>query len=760
MDFKKNNIEDSAISQLEQESLELRIAKAVSLTKRTSERIVGLTSIDYSFDSIRYFGTTIRPVSITPLERAIVGIINIDESGSLSSIGHILGLDVDHDIAEQAMLLESINKMKEYGVLEGDETYLTLTEKGKVFANKGERPETYSKEFNIFYDSNHPSYKFLNADFAKAEVKKCLEPAKDQSLEIELIRDLAEVQAPSVQSEKNRYILQTASFLQAEKKLIRIHIAFLQSIRNEEDIRAIAYEETQASLLPHFSDLINEDSEMFKELLASCIAKSLEKDVEDGGWELVSNNLEKDSEQKALEAEVVQREDDEAEGKQVESDNELERLHKKALYDQTSFELELENIFTKDKPDEVWLVSPWVKRVFVQKRVPQFIPLLNAGKRIFIAYSQAEFDSKGKLGEMVTPQAEAEIKKLNDKYPNFYYVELPPFHTKHVIEVKNGQSVLFNGSFNVLSFDALKTEGKIRREEMALVHHQVASSKHQEYVDLFCDIYIQRELEYIRTIDSLKLSSYDRSRMDYLMSIASNKESFVDFFTELDEKQLAALNTIWYEQYDSVNEQLQKLIEQNVVEVNEFKKLNTTISTLIKQCVSLTISEDVVSNLNVLYDRLNSLPRVKAGKKEKNKADMKSISNASTLKEKAEIIVDGADFDTEESIKLFVASIYYLYINRHFDPINKAFKTLRKMLKNKNAMDKVSEFSFATNNRNSNLLDITIIIGGLSFRFFSIVAENVKNKLEKLTKTPAKSKKFKIIGSRNIEETLKKLIGD
>ena len=36
------------------------------------------------------------------------------------------------------------------------------------------------------------------------------------------------------------------------------------------------------------------------------------KDVEDGGWELVSNDLEKGSEQKALEAEVVQREDDEA----------------------------------------------------------------------------------------------------------------------------------------------------------------------------------------------------------------------------------------------------------------------------------------------------------------------------------------------------------------------------------------------------------------------------------------------------------------
>ena len=757
MSTKKNIIADNSTSQ--EESLELRIAKAVSLNKKTSERIVGLTSIDYEFNSIKYRGTTIRPVSITPLERAIVGIVNIDKSGSLSSIGQILGLDVEHDMAEKAMLLESINKMKDYGVIEGDESFFALTEKGKVFANEGERPETYSKDFTIFYDANHPTYKSLSIDLAKAKVQKLDKQEPAPSLAFEQIKDIAEVQAPSVQSAKNRYILRSATLIQAEKLHTQIHIAFLQSIRNEDEIRAIAFEGAQNILLPNFSDLINNEEKWLNELLAQCIDKSLQKNIEEGGWELVSKSLEKDSEQKAIEADVVDRENEELEGNKPESDNELERLHKRALYDQTSFELELENIFTKDNPDEVWLVSPWVKRAFIQKRVPQFIPLLDAGKRIFIAYSQAEFDSRGSMSEMITPQAEEEIKKLDKKYHNFYYVELPPFHTKHVIEVKNGQSVLFNGSFNVLSFEALNYRGKVRREEMALVHHQVATSKHQYYIDVFSDIYIKREIEHIRKMDQKELSNYDKRRMEYLMSICSNKEAFVDFFSELDERQLNALNAVWYDQYEKVLEEVQKYKDLNVIDSDQYKKLNSTIANLIKQCVTLTISEDAVLKLNENYDILNNIPRNKTSKKNKNKTEpSKPASDDSLIRVNAEITVSNADFASADTITLYLASLYYLYVNRFFGTISKAFKPLDKLLKNKDAMDKVLAFNVAENTRNNEMLDITIMVGGLSFKFWSIANKMQLDRLEKLNKTAEKGKRFTIISARDIENKLKQLM--
>ena len=40
------------------------------------------------------------------------------------------------------------------------------------------------------------------------------------------------------------------------------------------------------------------------------------------------------------------------------------------------------------------------------------------------------------------------IEKLEKEYPNFFFVELPEYHFKNVIEVKGDQKILFSGSFN------------------------------------------------------------------------------------------------------------------------------------------------------------------------------------------------------------------------------------------------------------------------------------------------------------------------
>ena len=54
---------------------------------------------------------------------------------------------------------------------------------------------------------------------------------------------------------------------------------------------------------------------------------------------------------------------------------------------------------------------------------------------------------------MVGNQSQKALETLETEYGRqFFHVELPAFHKKNVIEVKNGQCVLFTGSFNVLSF--------------------------------------------------------------------------------------------------------------------------------------------------------------------------------------------------------------------------------------------------------------------------------------------------------------------
>ena len=193
----ENNVIDSTAVET---SVEFRIAKAIASVKRTSERLIGITVTDYTYFVLSYMATTVRPEPITPLERAVVGIINIDNNASLEEIGKILGFDIVHDAAERTMLLESIDKMKGYGMLEGDESYFSLTEKGKVFAEEGERPVTYNKAFELSYAPDHPEYMFLSNDFSSANraIEKSDLPTFEMSLQE--IKKFAEIQAPGVQN--------------------------------------------------------------------------------------------------------------------------------------------------------------------------------------------------------------------------------------------------------------------------------------------------------------------------------------------------------------------------------------------------------------------------------------------------------------------------------------------------------------------------------------------------------------------------------
>lgn len=757
-----NNDKDIEVMAVES-TVELRIAKAIASIKRTSERVIGITRIDYAYTRLTYNGTTVRPEPITPLERAVVGIIDIDGDASLEKVGKILGFDVEHDIAEKDMLLEAIDKMKGYGMLEGDDSFFSLTEKGKVFAKQGERPVTYTKSFSISYDYKHPEYLYLDADFSASEFKKA--DMSDSSKEIygvvsltdiQTIKTFAEVQAPSVQNEKNRYVLQAATLKDKEAIVAQVYAILLQSIRDENEYRVFVYDESQNTILPHLSELIQSDKEWTSELLEQCINNSLTLSEEDGGWTIVPSEQEKNDEQIAIEAELVKCEDEEAEGKEIEG-NDLERLHKKAIYDQVSFEFELEKIFKHDNPDEVWIISPFVSWSFVKVRAKQFEPLLKANKRIFIAYSEP-YENR----QTISPEAEQaimkEINRLSKTYPNFYYVELPKFHTKQVLEVKNGQCVLFNGSFNVLSFDNVSAGRKVSREEMALVHHQVAMQKHQEYIETFANIYEKRILEEISQSNNPKAVAKIKSdRIDYLHQIADNKDIFVDFYTEFDEKTLLAKNTAWYDECDCLIEKINQAISNGYIDPNDFKAISASYQGLIKSSVSLTISSTQTSELNNSFSALDALPKVKSKTNVTRKNENKQfVKYSGSLADQARLIINEADFDDEDNITLFVASLNYLYANRAFKNVIEGTKYLNKLLVNTAAIPILSVLDFSVN-KNGKMLDLTIGVGGYSFRLYGICPTNMEAKLNAI-RTPKNTARLENVNLKNLEQTLKALL--
>ena len=745
-------------------TVELRIAKAIASVKRTSERVIGITSIDYSYARLTYNGTTVRPEPITPLERAVVGIIDIDGDASLEKVSKILGLDVEHDIAEKDMLLKAIGKMKGYGMLEGDDSYFSLTEKGKLFAKEEERPVTYTKYFSISYDYKHPDYLYLDADFSGSDVKKA--DATDSSAhigetavihDIETIKAFAEVQAPSVQNEKNRYVLQAASLISTEARMSKVFVIILQSIRNENEYRVFVYDDSQNSILPHLSELIQSDKDWTCLLLDQCITNSLALSEEDGGWKILPSEQEKNDEQKAIEAELVQCEDDGAEGKEIE-ENDLERLHKRAIYDQVSFEFELEKIFKQDNPDEVWVISPFVSWSFVKVRAKQFEPLLKANKRIFIAYSEP-YDNRPTINPGAEQSVMKEIDRLSRTYQNFYYVELPKFHTKQVLEVKNGQCVLFNGSFNVLSFDNVSAGRKVGREEMALVHHQVALSKHQEYIETFASIYEKRVLDEIAQSSSPKdVAKIKSDRIDYLHQISENKDVFIDFYTEFDEKTLQAKNTAWYDESDELSEKMNHAIANGSVDPNDFKAMSASYQGLLKGAVALTISTDTIRELEETYTNLEDVPKVKSTPKGASKmAGIQSVGQTGSLSDQALAIVNAANFEGEENITLFVASLNYLYANKAFKNVAEGTKYLNKLLGNSIAASILSVFDFSTN-KNGKKFDVTIGVGGYSFRLNGICPPDMEAKLNAIRK-PKGVVRLGNVNLKNLDYTLNKLIG-
>ena len=745
----ENNVIDSTAVET---SVEFRIAKAIASVKRTSERLIGITVTDYTYFVLSYMATTVRPEPITPLERAVVGIINIDNSASLEEIGKILGFDIVHDAAERTMLHESIDKMKDYGMLKGDESYFSLTEKGKVFAEEGERPVTYNKAFELSYAPDHPEYVFLSNDFSS--VNRAIEKSDLPTYEMSLqeIKKFAEIQAPGVQNAKNRYFLQSAVIKEVNKAKVKVFIIILQSIRNEGDFRILAYDDTQKTILPHFSELIQSDKKWSTQLLDECISNSLKLAEEDGGWTIVPADQEKNEEQKAIEAELVQQEDEETEGRVIE-ENELERLHKKGIYDQVSFEFELDKIFKQDNPDEVWIISPFVSWSFVKVRVKQFEPLLKANKRIFIAYSEP-YDSRPTISPDARDIIMKEMRRLSKLYPNFYCVELPQFHTKQVLEVKNGQCVLFNGSFNVLSFDNVSTGKKVSREEMSLVHHQIAITKHQEYVEIFANICGNDILNAVRNSEFKEVAKIKCDRMDYLHQISENKEIFVDFYTEYDEKVLQAKNSLWYDVCDTLLEKMNQAIKKGQVNNNEYKEIMATYSSLIKEAVSLTVNSDVVSNLETAYSNLECLPRSYNNQKKEDRSVKVPIQGAIT--DMAKAIIKNAVLNNEMDVAKYVAALNYLYFKREFKNLNEGTKHLKKLLDNSAGFSYVSVFECNENKFGTNF-DVTIGVGGYSFRLLSILPKTMEKKIEYLIKARGRIR-LQNVNKGDIENTLRTLL--
>lgn len=762
-----------------QEPISSRIAKAVYEAKRISERIVGYVSYEIKFVRATYDGKTQRPAKITALEKGIVGILLIDETSSFEKIGTILGLDVTNDKAEQSILRNAINLLKGFGAIEGDDSCYTLTTEGRVYADKGERPDSYTKSFDIFVDVNHPSW--LDIKNGIGENSKNIEeintPCDDINLDLDKIKSYAENQAQDVHFPQNRYLLESATWHSGHEASYKVYVCFVQNVANSEDVRAFVYDENSNSLNDIIANYINKDTSLKEELLNNCIHYEIENDeettiLEGEDIEVAKSEISKEikeAEQKIIKEENGEADDNFEEESELSKNNELsgavtkvpakDRLHKKALYDSLSFEVELQKIFTEDDPDEVWLISPWIRKgAFLHDRGPMIEDFLrNENKRVFIAYSEPATNNDGK--PMMDEEVEPGIKLLDEQYPNFFYVQLPEFHLKNVIEVKGGQKVLFSGSFNVLSFSVSDQQTHVRREEMALAHHSVARKKYEDCQLEFAEIYANRIRKEIEQLDLTILSNYKNERLEYFLNIDNDeiRKLFSPLEDMLEEKAYERLKS-------EVNKKLVK-IGQELVAASNMSGLNPKDKKRLASMLTNVASEmqnnsiDDPSMLELLNNNMELLEKIHEkkifpGRKEANttKPVNKSQRVVATTEDKPQDLKNTEPDATVEGLSRYIASLSLAYINREIKKTILNTKLLAII--EDDELVKLLEMVGVANSKNvDNAFDLSLGINGYLFRFSTLF-----NDRERFDSKQKRAKRFLTqVNPSNIQSIVNKL---
>ena len=591
-----------------QEPIGSRIAKAVFEEKKISERIFGYISYDINFVKATYAGKTQRPAKITSIEKGIVGILLVDETSSFDKIGLILGLDVINDKAEQSILRTAIETLRGFNAIEGDDSCMALTDAGRTYAEKGERPDTYSKAFDIYVDKSHMSWLNIKNCIGDnlSNINEINTPCENLNLSLEEIKQFAECQAQDVHFPQNRYLLESAIWSEGHEASYKVYVCFVQSIASSEDVRAFVFDENSNALNPIMSEQINSNPDLLAELLENCIKFECEIDEEtiilegddvETAKSKISEEIKEAEKQLVLEEEnaknapLSDKQDVSSPSTNLSTDK--ERLHKKALYDSLSFELELQKIFNEDDPDEIWLISPWIRKgAFVHDRGPLIENFLkDENKRVFIAYSEPALNNDGK--PMMDEEVEPGIIQLDEQYPNFFYVQLPEFHLKNVIEVKGDQKVLFSGSFNVLSFSVSEQQKHVRREEMTLAHHTVAKNKYADFQLEFAEIYASRIMKEIESLDTASLNNYKNERLDYFLGIDNQEihKLFSPIEDLLEEKTLGCIKENLYKQLTKIGQELVAASNMGGLNAKDKKKYKSALESISKELTTNAIDD-------------------------------------------------------------------------------------------------------------------------------------------------------------------------
>lgn len=692
----------------------------------------------------------------------------------------ILGLDVVNDKAEQSILRTAIETLRGFNAIEGDDSCMALTDAGRMYAERGERPDTYTKSFDIYIDKSHLSWlniKNCIGDYL-SKINEVNTPCDDLDLSLEQIKQYAECQAQDVHFPQNRYILESAIWKEGHEASYKVYVCFVQSIASSEEVRALVFDENSNALNPIMSEQINSNPELLAELLENCIKFEceidketivLEGDAVETAKSEISEDIKEAEKQLVLEEENAHKaslSDTSADSSQpTNTTNDKERLHKKALYDSLSFELELHKIFNEDDPDEVWLISPWIRKgAFMHDRGPLIENFLkDENKRVFIAYSEPALNNDGK--PMMDEEVEPGIKLLDEQYPNFFYVQLPEFHLKNVIEVKGDQKILFSGSFNVLSFSVSEEQKHVRREEMTLAHHTVAKNKYADFQLEFAEIYASRIRKEIENLEVTSFSNYKNERLDYFLSIDNPEvhKLFSPIEDLLEEKILGCLKEKLYKNLAKIGQELVVASNMGGLNIKDKKRYKTSLESISKELLYNSIDDpsamELLENNLLLIDAVPE-KKIFPGKVQKarqitnNNKRNNVVAVNSSINDFATSVIDGPNPQNKDELDKHLLALFYCSTRRLINKNALVHTYLKNYVVN---YSRLYDGLMIESSSNEGLYDITFIVSNHSFKFRNLMfSASLREKWSSFIKYNNTERRLTFVTTQSVESLLTK----
>lgn len=582
--------------------LELKIVDAASKQKKIIERIIGFSDFDWHYTITKFNGVCSQPVNFNLFDEAICAILLKGET-SAKSIGKILGFDIETDPAEREILLSAIRDLIKDEMVDGDESVYWLTDTGREYANNGVKFSTFERDFELYIDATGSLRESAKEVFSKLKSEKQNTFQRENLPQnIEDVKSLAEVQAPEIHFPAKKFILQSCQPIGAEGYIAKVWVVLLENFRDN-TIRSLVYDEKQDAIIESLSESFDSLEEEKNKLFDKLLSKSEEDDF------TVESTIEQKKESQILsEKELIEKQ------KEIDTaiaNNDVDKIasiHKEIVevkrhFNSLEFEIELKRLFDETS-DELWIISPWIKKYATFRRIPFFENYLRKGGRIFIAYSLPENNTD----TMADAEALEKLYELEQKYHNFYIHQLPAFHYKRVwLRTKEGKDLYYTGSYNILSFFVKQGLQNYRQEEMSRLDWN--SENDEEYEKIFLKFGEKYLKETVDELNELCQSNAPIDK-DFLQKIKGanygkikvflNKGYgvFDDKFTEIEQTKEDSLNhfkKIYYtEKLEKIKADL-TYVKDKTIPFEKRKSFQSQLNILTNEYPDISLTEEYSS---------------------------------------------------------------------------------------------------------------------------------------------------------------------